>query len=130
MKANNLRIGNWLEFEDKTMTVSSIHIDDTIRFKVPYGGSIGCFKLSAHIKPIPLTEEWLLRFGFENYETDKSRVYRLNGFMATYVFNGRFKGKRYLKYHNITFEDFGHIQHVHQLQNLYFSLTGEELEIK
>lgn len=79
------------------------------------------------IKPIPLTEDWFVKALFEFYKTDKSKVYRLNGFVATYVFAGRFKGKRFLKFHGITLEDFGHIQHVHLFQNFYEANTGEKL---
>ncbi len=54
------------------------------------------------IRPIPLTEEWFCWNFNMNYEPD----------------NGDYsKAQVELKY-------------VHQLQNLYFALTGEELELK
>lgn len=125
MKAQELRIGNYVFKSLKSgngRTISEkIECQDIVRVFENSG--------SFNYKPIPLTEEWLIKFGFEYYVTEKSRVYRLNNFMATYVFEGRFTGKRFLKYANITFNDFGHIQSVHQLQNLYFDLTGEELKI-
>jgi hypothetical protein len=70
-------------------------------------------------KPIPLTEEWLLKFGFEKEE-------------------GWFKKKRLLLFNirNMYFTTPSRdivsvdVTTVHQLQNLYFALTGEELTIK
>lgn len=126
MEAKELRLGNLVTVDKE------VDSERTNKERV-----IGLWDFSTYLqtsshyyKPIPLTEEWLVKFGFEEYKTDKSDVYRLNGFLITYVFNGMFKGKRYLKFHNITFEDFGHVQFVHTLQNLYFALTNKELEIK
>lgn len=70
------------------------------------------------IQPIPLTEEWLLKFGFEIYEFDhKENQYRFK--------------ERLLVIRKGVFCDYGtnvELKYVHQLQNLYFALTGEELE--
>lgn len=65
-------------------------------------------------------KEWLVRFGFALWCGD----YNLNGVdifeveVGVFVLNGQSKtiGKTF--------------KHVHQLQNLYFALTGEELTIK
>lgn len=81
-----------------------------------------CFKKDYYLRSynaIPLTEEWLFKIGFkQEYELDE---YELNGFKVIRI------NKRY--------ELFNHdfpivIKHVHQLQNLYFALTREELIIK
>lgn len=78
------------------------------------------------ISPIPLTEEWLLKFGFEKKPPNmplyyKDRIFVNMGnhgivhIMAsenTYTIPVQFDGFK-----------------VHQLQNLYFALTGEELEV-
>jgi hypothetical protein len=79
---------------------------------------------------IPLTEEWLLKFGFE-----KDTYWKIN------IEQG---GKNCLWYNPNTKEiiialyDFGdnecgmptNVKYVHQIQNLFHALTGEELEIK
>jgi len=68
------------------------------------------------IKPIPLTEEWLVKFGLLN----NSRLQFLNKHDS----NGKYyKGLDAFAYKL-------EVKHVHQLQNLYFALTGEELKIK
>ena len=75
--------------------------------------------------PIPLTEEWLLKFGFGKSEEHEygCNTHEIFGFYYDYHFN-----KFYLDTPNeqvcIPF-----IKYVHQLQNLYFSLCGKELEI-
>ncbi len=60
----------------------------------------------ASFQPIELTEEWLLKMGFT-----KSK----DSFNAFYL---------------ELFDDVLNIKYVHQLQNLYHALTGEELTIK
>ena len=78
-------------------------------------------------KPIPLTEEWLLKFGFGNgvvkggFSFDKNKL--SIHLKSTSYPNGRtyFNSWCILEYA---------IQYVHQLQNLYFALTNTELEIK
>ena len=96
---------------------------------------INSFKEGELIK-IPLTEEWLLKFGFEYCEfpvSDEDGVYR----DKTKVNKDYFKHPRlpeeisiYLPYNHFNYH-IGSvtIKHVHQLQNLYFALTGEELKI-
>ncbi len=90
-------------------------------------------------EPIPLTEEWLLRFGFElldSYEGDT--LIKTYGINITSVndlekliicdFNWDISIGEYESEEFYTLDtDF---KHVHQLQNLYFALTGEELKIK
>lgn len=80
-------------------------------------------------EPIPLTEEWLLRFSFEIIYISQFRTklsHKKNhfiGFDFSYVTDKSMEGftfyGKYIK-----------INYVHQLQNLYFALTGEELTIK
>ena len=122
MKANELRIGNYILHEPTIDDWEEIIITLPSLLQVDISPESYC--------GIPLTEEWLLNFGFETYTTEKSKVYKLGNFMVTYVLKGRFAGNKYLKAFNISFSEFGHIKHVHTLQNLYFALTGEELQIK
>ena len=80
-------------------------------------------------EPIPLTEEWLVKFGW-----GKSNEHELcdNSNDIVFVYDWHFKrfeiqidtehvGVEYRLYH---------IKYVHKLQNLYFALTNEELTIK
>ena len=118
MEAKELRIGNYVENDIGDF----ILIDrDTLPFIVTKW--IKCHH------PILLTEEWLVKFGFvKNYYND---ILNITGYwnkekdcgidleqneIFVYRLNGR---KRTLG-----------IVYVHQLQNLYFALTNEELTIK
>ena len=78
------------------------------------------------LEPIPLTEEWLLKFGFEKL-TDKSRGFNSNSYTYT-------KGISFIVHLNdkllsVNFWQGNEKKYVHELQNLFFALTGEELTI-
>jgi len=146
MKANELRIGNWVKikdeiFEEGYLTGYDIYTTNEFQitgfndgssmkdckvicfYEIPgklFGGTIhsGCRDLD--IDPIPLTEEWLLKFGFVKHKT--TDIYPT---FAKQMFNWN-DGILYI----IGYGFMNHIKHVHQLQNLYFALTGEELVVK
>lgn len=135
MKSNELRIGNILTVGRYDVKVIEIHplgvqvcdLEETQDTWEPYVD---------RIKPIPLTEEFLLKFGFENIDkgdndfityTDSEHNYYLQ-------IDVRRKDGKYLILDN-SFDDLRafsmvDIEYVHQLQNLYFALTGEELTLK
>lgn len=70
---------------------------------------------------IPLTEEWLLKFGFSG---------ALYYFKSGFEFSLKKQSDGFVMIINDYEECWPEIQYVHQLQNLYFALTGEELTIK
>ena len=75
------------------------------------------------IQPILLTEEWLVKFGFEK----KKQAGRLYDYY--YIKNGLYYSNMDFHqwvYKNKSLEDVA-LKHVHQLQNLYHALTNEEL---
>ena len=130
MKANELRIGNLVKYAEIVMRVTSISAQIvTLKRR--------SITVTAHIdkiEPIALTEEWLLKFGFKQSEYEE-QCYCLSGLDLKW-------GYRYLE--NEPNWHYGHdyehgggmsclwqpIKFVHQLQNLYFALNGEELEIR
>jgi hypothetical protein len=124
MKANELRIGNWV-YIPQTKTNEQIGVIEengrflTKGYKTSYS-SIECSR------PIPLTEEWLLRFGFED-DRDNLMVLRKDVFEFFFDKKDICGVNLYEKWDG----NFlcGDIQYVHQLQNLYFALTGEELVV-
>ena len=79
--------------------------------------------------PIPLTEEWLLKFGFDFIDDGWASIKTKKRFINLEI---SLKGKRTILYNKRTIEfiDVVHIKYIHQLQNLYFALTGMELTIK
>ena len=79
-----------------------------------------------NFKPIPITEEWLLRFGFVDnvIKLNSEWLYlkiELNVQNFDNVLIGDNRNGIRLPYK---------LEFVHQLQNFYHSLTGEELKIK
>ena len=132
MKENELRIGNLIEYriqddlDDRKdwWEVSKIDATDLCILES---------NIDYDFRPIPLTEEWLLKFGF-NKEYQK-------GYIGIDVCNSDFVLTEPLKMGewqtNYTFQfetgsvpKFKEIKYVHQLQNIYFALTGEELILK
>ena len=128
IKSNELRIGNLIEHKAIMCEVLSIdnewlQIDnDQLNTKI-----IDC-------KPIPLTEEWLLKFGFKKFKDKNINYtdYRKNNFVV--ILKEKFTEVEYIpkqfdinsRSHMLNVDKL----YVHQLQNLYFALTGEELTIK
>ncbi len=119
MKASELRIGNWIDEQGIENQVTDL----TWR----HGEFETNGTMLVECEPIPLTEEWLERFGFEQHHDDCS-----NGVMYIKdIFSEQ--PKTWGVYPNevgsgIVIKDSIKLEHVHQLQNLYFALTGEELK--
>ncbi len=126
MEAKDLRIGNLVMYSDDStvFTVSGLHefgmdcFDDIEETYIEYDQFEG----------ITITEEWLLKFGFikSNLDGDNAWLnlrYRYLNFTSDE--SVEFK-KVYLTINKMDII----CSYVHQLQNLYFILTGEELTIK
>ena len=104
MESRELRTGNYVRVINDTVREYFI-VQDTNQ--------------SHFFEPIPLAEEWLVKMGFKKFVTsDKYHTYALG------VINVN---------DNIVYVSelgfLNHIKYVHQLQNLYFDLTGEELTV-
>jgi hypothetical protein len=133
MKTSELRIGNWVEQPNDGVTrVTAVLNDLQIKTETGY--------VDKYCRPIPLTEEWLLKFGFEKvvydseetgYGTDYELEINEVGFLSySDDFScALFSSKRNQKRELGTIPNFNSIKTVHGLQNLYFALTGEELEL-
>jgi len=128
MEAKELRIGNYVFDADNDI----MKIAEIFREGCSFSGS-NVKNNHSSIKQIPLTEDILLKCGFVK---DNYGCYYLNS-----VDNN--KNSLWLKDQlekswgvalNLFSTDkepcfLNDIEHIHQLQNLYFALTGEELEI-
>jgi hypothetical protein len=116
MKSNELIVGNWVEktelkFSGLKSYFCQINISDLIHANL--------------LKPIPLTEEWLVKFSLVlDRKIGQRNIYRHgkygdikcevcgNGELAIYVNDNLIGFKRY----------------VHSFQNLFYALTDEELK--
>ncbi len=126
MKAEELRIGNWvLDAECEPYYFQVEQISKFVGydlFAVYRNGSIK----TKEPEPIPLTEEWLVKFGFE-------KVDHIHGYSFWSLSKSKINKCHINVYeHTTTWMGYNikHVKYVHQLQNLYFALTGEELTIK
>ena len=135
MKANELRIGNIVTHDDysgEIFEVISILPNPDMRNSYMIdtrGGKNGTWVNDISlVNPVPLTIKWLLKFGFiQDLEEDVSYyAYAENCPYDRIEFN-------YLRDCWVLRDNEGMYyegpQYVHQLQNLYFAMTGEELEI-
>lgn len=117
MKANELRIGNWVK---RTTQPEGFQIDSH--------SFIVCERNPSMYEPIPLTEEWLVKLGFKKRELSLSHNTKL--YVCLKTENEYFNDGKCL----ILAQECPYIsmpcKYVHQLQNLYFALTGEELTLK
>ncbi len=118
--AKALRIGNLLTHDARTCRVTSLiengESNYDIETRFVKGGEVRFNSIIyVGLEPIPLTEEWLVKFGFEGWDKGDYTMNLSNAnFYKLPIWQPLAKN----------------IKHVHQLQNLYFALTGEELTIK
>lgn len=126
MKANELRIGNLVlfplnsndpEMQEYEGIIHSISFDSDTGFGMVNGDTD-----INELKPIPLTEDRLFRFGFETGMLNTWFIIPKD----TYAIISLEKKGDGFYITNLPIK----LIAVHQLQNLYFALTGEELNIK
>ncbi len=117
MKANELRIGNKFYLPNGEIGTVSYHEIRllTVAMEQP------------NYKPISITEEWLLKFGFKLINEPNKRYHY--GRLCLQFCKSRLYPSGRTFFNNWAILD-NLPKHVHQLQNLYFALTGEELTIK
>lgn len=120
IQANELRLGNWVDYKGKYYQIydgiRSLSIDD-----------LDSESLDSHLKniklldlrPIPITEEILLKCGFERL--GKYTFVCDNALMQLEIDVITNK----LVHSILAIE----VKYLHQLQNLYYFLCGKELEI-
>lgn len=115
---NELRIGNWVRFKHLLCFIITIKQDNC---------EIQSSRLVVNssydfIEPIPLTPEILEKCGFE-----KGGIYfYFSKFRVVKIANS----DNWLILLSNHYQHICRLQHLHQLQNLYYALTGEELNFK
>jgi hypothetical protein len=123
IKSNELRIGNLVNYENEAYCVWSEIRKYSVTLDNLKTRHIGAAAYD-EIDPIQLTEEWLLKFGFE----EKNKWFKKDDVMLGYIStdeNLQLEWKTCVGDWVLI-----NVTHVHQLQNLYFALTKQDLEIK
>lgn len=132
MKASELRIGNCCMCNNKDYVIELEDFRDILED----------VEEIRYYKPIPLTEEWLHKLGFYTHQEKGRYGYKWYIPVADYnyvverdfnEYQSHFFGIEYTDcpdakddyvMNSFSFD----LEYVHQLQNLYFALTGKELE--
>jgi hypothetical protein len=124
MKATELRIGNLVnykivdELDERKEWFEPCEID-----------AVDLQVIDSDYQPIPLTEEWLLRFGFKIYKDPETVFYEITfDKIANYKFCINRKIGFGIFYYENNFST-TQIDSIHSLQNLFFALTNEELTL-
>ena len=120
INANELRIGNLVFFNDQFIPIYEVK-NESVNFYLglDHKGRIRYQAIYLKgIEPIIITDELLLTFGFENMEKFPIRyVQRIKPDSLSEFEPCIVVGDLWLT----------GIRYIHQLQNLYFSITGKEL---
>ena len=122
LKAQDLRRTNiiYFPFHDENVEVIGLPVkdgDSKEYVQIKTQGTVLMEELK-YFKPITLTEEWLIKFGFKKYRGNFYGDYILNGYKLDEQF------KFFVQGSSVVLRE---LKYVHQLQNLYYSLTGKEL---
>ena len=124
MESKELRIGNYVQilYADNDWRIYDVKVDTLAEIEI----------YPENIKPIKLNEKWLLDFGFEiiedgSYELMSKKIIiafeKEDNFKEAYI-------SELTQLYPIHWINSVKIKFVHQLQNLYFALTGKELKLK
>ncbi len=117
MKKNELKIGNIVKVGGLVSIVTEVK---QCGVRVSYSTLLGernSYVEYDRVEYIPFTEEWLPKMGFKKEPAwDDLTIYTLS---VIDIEVNRFG----------LFFDQSHIEHIHQMQNLYFALRGQELKI-
>ncbi len=145
IEAKDVRVENKVLFGIVPVTIKGIHtqkvfhekgqaqqehfyVDDFVEFSQYYAVD------GYNLDPLPLTEDILLKCGFEvdedagNWHSPEHTIYRTKGFRVGIKDD-------YIGWYNQADDDFyssfyPQLHYLHQLQNLYFALTQTELNYK
>lgn len=133
MKSTELRIGNYVnDVASQPFKVAANCLVALVQCEVAQ-------KINLGYNGIPLTEKWLTDFGFRyrnenrglgsimDYEDPDKDDWKYNMSVA---FQCEKHNKEIIYLHFLQHATTNHIKYVHQLQNLYFALTGSELILK
>ena len=127
MKSIDLRIGSTYHSVKWKIPVT-LEAEDIAELVVMADGANIDHYIDSVFQPIPLTEEWLVKFGFnEKYKSTSNRWTKwaegVNAGLELHDCEDEHGNIHGVFLHDFTLE----VKYVHQLQNLYFALTGEEL---
>jgi len=142
ISANELRIGNIVSHYGFIRKIEAIHPKNKLTDKhrrIEFENGVSSFLMS--LRPIELSENWLLRFGFEKKEFECPKLgYGLEYYLQAaedvfFCFQEDFSlqifnNKVSIDVDSSVMIDYNFTKYVHQFQNIYFGLVGKELFIE
>ena len=136
LKCTDLRIGNYLKYDDEIIQVSKLH-KNYVEFYDKEDLLIG--DNPKYFQPIELTEEVLLKIRFEDRKGyfNYSRVFddennycdSIHIYYCPMLKHFKFTHDK-VKADDLQTMDLYNIKYLHQLQNAYNLLTNEEMEVE
>jgi hypothetical protein len=126
METNELRLGNLVVYNDEIVKATGLHYN-MFECGNPADENWMCTGRISEVQPIQLTEEILVKIGFEKFV--KSFRMELSGYRLDYFIDKTLY--IYKKHTNCCLIKYLEIkcEYIHQLQNSFFLLTGKELEV-
>ena len=119
IQITELRIGNFISPMGFSFTkVEGFDIYDDMILSSDFAE-----RTNDYYEPIPLTEEWLLKFGFRHVKNNWYNIHAKGNTFNVYLF----EDSSYRV--EIVSQSLGIFKHVHTLQNLYFALSEKELVV-
>ena len=126
MEADELMLGNYINVDNKihlplysNLIFKIISINKkAVSIELAFKADFDFGQKLKYIKPIPLTEDWLIKFGFE--ETSKNTF--VNEFLIFKISENKFMYE--------PLNEIIELKYIHTLQNYFFALCGKELILK
>lgn len=137
MEAKKFRIGNYLRSKQWFGHGQIQGIEETENgFQLKVKGYVHEWEKGKYfdLEEIPLTEQWLIDLGFEKQvlSDNSAHYYTLelndNKYCDLSICSGDKNG--FIEATLFPYEDWFRYKYVHELQNLFFAITGQELELK
>jgi|GEM_PF-6864499 len=130
MEVTEVRIGNYVLGQDGSFPVHLVIGIDHSKIKTqPLNliswqsiESVSYLDGQSTARPIVITDDWLIKLGFKSNSESDRFWYPEKNFWVT-SFKGRYSA-------HLQHDKINDIQFINQLQNLFFTVTSEELTIK
>ena len=136
MKTNELRIGNYISFHNVWYKIVGIEKD---RVLIEYHNGETDYCWIDYIEPIELTEEVLLKIGFKKNKYDWWEYFPDRENEISILMSGEYTTIEYANlFHcpeDVTEVNYGSALefprriHLHELQNAYFLMSNQEMEV-
>lgn len=135
MQANELRIGNWISYWIDEKAGVLVKVTGILENKIMFEDDNGSVPRSIdRFKPIPLTAKLLEAVGFKRTIYEEQDAYRLDlhvslGYWLSALYFPKSEAAGVMLFNNASPVGEMLYEYLYQVQNFYFDLTGNELEI-